>query len=92
MVINGFKRQTKPAERRRATTKTLQNPRGTGSFSQLMEEAEDEGSSFWLDLFSRFAGVSWDEAETNRGNAKTTDKRRRWDESADGRARRKGVV
>jgi len=49
-----------------------------------MEEIEDQDGSFWLTVLSRFAGVSWDEAETNRGNAETTCKRELWNESADG--------
>jgi len=55
-----------------------------------MEEIEDQDGSFWLTVLSRFAGVSWDEAETNRGNGETTCKRGLWDESADGRAKRRG--
>jgi len=49
-----------------------------------MEEIEDKDGSFGLNFLSRFAGVSWDEAETNRGNGETTCKRGPWDESADG--------
>ncbi|MBP7483336.1 MAG: hypothetical protein KA788_12435, partial [Lacunisphaera sp.] len=38
-----------------------------GPFSESTEEVEGEESAFGLDFLSQFAGVSWDEAETDRG-------------------------
>ena len=63
-----------------------------GPFSESTEEVEGEESAFGLDFLSQFAGVSWDEAETDRGKRNSKGERGHRTESADSPNRREGVV
>ena len=54
-----------------------------------MEEGEGEESAFWQNFLSRCAGVSWDEAETDRGKRNSKGERGHRTESAEAQAEAK---